>query len=175
VNEPKLYLVSSLEDLILDSLAKKDLRPEYRRRLEIMLRTRMGQSQAEICTALRCSQDTARYWMTIAQTGQINTVYNNPIGRPKTVNQQYLDRLQELVSRTPKEYGYPFKKWTARWLRTHLAKELGIDISDRHINRLLKQMGLSTRPGRQTVMSPMIRKSSGIKIADLEPTSSTRS
>ncbi|MDJ0571987.1 MAG: helix-turn-helix domain-containing protein, partial [Pleurocapsa sp. MO_192.B19] len=30
----------------------------------------------------------------------------------------------------------------------HLAKELGIEVSERHVNRLLKQMGLSTRRSR---------------------------
>jgi orotate phosphoribosyltransferase-like protein len=29
-----------------------------------------GESQAQICEALGCSQETARYWITIAQTGQ---------------------------------------------------------------------------------------------------------
>jgi transposase len=67
------------------------------------------------------------------------------VGRPKTINDQYLDRLKELVSHSPKQFGYPFDRWTAQWLRKHLLQETGVAISDRHINRLLKQMGLSTR------------------------------
>ena len=50
-----------------------------------------------------------------------------------------------MVSQSPRECGYAFSRWTANWLSRHLQKELGIAISDRHINRLLKQMGLSTR------------------------------
>jgi hypothetical protein len=68
-----------------------------------------------------------------------------PIGRPKVVTDEYVNSLRELVRRSPQDYGYPFKRWTASWLRCHLAKELDIDVSDRHINRLLAQMGLSTR------------------------------
>ena len=67
------------------------------------------------------------------------------MGRPKTVNEQYLNRLKELVSYSPREYGYSFQRWTAQWLSKHLAKELGIEVSPQHINRLLKEMGLSTR------------------------------
>jgi transposase len=171
VKEKDWYAAPTLEKLLLATLSKqdlKDLRPEYRRRLEIMLRTKMGQSQAEICAALRCSQDTARYWMSIAQTGQIHNVYNQPIGRPKIVNQQYLDRLKELVTHSPRDYGYPFKRWTARWLSKHLAKEFKIEVSDRHINRLLKQMGLSTR-GENPQPTQTAWSNGGIKIADLEP------
>jgi transposase len=162
----------ALEELILATLSKQDLRPEHRRRLEIMLRTEMGQSQAEICAALGCSQDTARYWMSVAQTGQIHNVYDNPIGRPKTINQQYLDRLKELVSHSPQDYGYSFRRWTAQWLRKHLAKEFAIEVSERHINRLLKQMGLSTRKKDKRATKPTWRKGYGITIADLEPSSS---
>jgi transposase len=172
VKEKEWYAAPTLEKLLLATLSKqdlKDLRPEYRRRLEIMLRTKMGQSQAEICAALRCSQDTARYWMSIAQTGQIHNVYNQPIGRPKTVNQKYLDRLKELVTHSPRDYGYPFKRWTARWLSKHLAKEFKIEVSDRHINRLLKQMGLSTRGENNQPAQPSWNNNSGITIADLEP------
>ncbi|AFY78104.1 MAG: helix-turn-helix domain containing protein [Hydrococcus sp. C42_A2020_068] len=165
-------IAPELEKLILDTLSQQDLRPEHRRRLEIVLRTEMGQSQAEICAALGCSQDTARYWMSVAQTGQIHNVYDHPIGRPKTVNQQYLDRLQELVSHSPQNYGYSFKRWTAQWLRKHLAKELGIEVSDRHINRLLKQMGLSTRKKDKRSTKPSWRKGSSIIIADLDRPSS---
>lgn len=68
------------------------------------------------------------------------------MGRPKTVNEKYLARLKELVTNSPRECGYVFHRWTAQWLSRHLEKELGVKVSSCHINRLLKQMGLSTRP-----------------------------
>lgn len=88
----------------------------------------------------------------------------HPVGRPKTINDQYLERLKELVSNSPKHFGYPFERWTAQWLRKHLLQETGVDVSDRHINRLLKQMGLSTR-------SRLHSKSFGITIGDLNSSS----
>jgi transposase len=68
-----------------------------------------------------------------------------PIGRPKVITDEYVAYLRNLVQQSPQAYGYPFKRWTAAWLRCHLAKALDIEVSDRHINRLLQQMGLSTR------------------------------
>ena len=137
--------------LLLNSL-QASLRPEYCRRIEIMLLADTGQSQSQICKALGCSQEMARYWIAMAQAGNAHYWNDRPMGRPKTVNEQYIARLKELVSHSPREYGYPFQRWTAQWLGKHLAKELGIKVSDCHINRLLKQMGLSTRPEPATAL-----------------------
>jgi hypothetical protein len=96
-----------------------------------------------------------------------------PVGRPKVISEQYLDRLKELVSSSPRDYGYPFQRWTAQWLKRHLAEETGVEISDRHINRLLKQMGLSTRQSQSSGQSDraLDHSSCGITIGDLTPAS----
>lgn len=173
VQNQRLQSSSQTAEIQIDS---SDLRPECFRRLEIMVRAEMGQSLGEICAALRCSHETARYWMAMAQTGQTNTWRNHPRGRPKMVNDDYLERLKKLVEHSPKQYGYPFKQWTAHVLNAHLAKELGITVSDRHINRLLRQMGLSTRLKHKNTIkenTPPEDKGAGIKIDDLQPSSLT--
>jgi transposase len=163
-----LYLTPFQRKLLLKSL-QTDLRPEYCRRIEIMLLADTGQSQAQICKALGCSPEMARYWIVMAQTGQAHHWNDHPMGRPKTVNEQYLARLRELVSHNPREYGYPFQRWTAQWLGKHLAKELGIKVSDCHINRLLKEMGLSTRQRRESAqLGTDGTKDSNITIRDLQ-------
>lgn len=122
-----------------------NLQPEYRRRIEIMLLADQGKSQTQICKILGCSCHMARYWVGIAKAGLAHQWQEQPIGRPKSVNEQYLDRLKELVSHSPRQYGYPFQSWTAQWLSKHLVSELGIEITERHVSRLLKKMGLSTQ------------------------------
>jgi transposase len=100
-----------------------------------------------------------------------------PVGRPKIISDHYLSRLKELVSGSPRDYGYPFQRWTAQWLKRHLAQETGLEVSDRHINRLLKQMGLSTRPqtprphpsGQLVSTSTLDHSSCGITIGELTP------
>ena len=146
-------LLSPFQQKLLQAKLQTNLRPEYRRRIEIMLLADRGCSQTEICDALNCSHETARYWTYIAQKGEAHKWQELPIGRPKTVNEKYLNRLQDLVCQSPQDFGYAFKRWTAHWLSKHLAKELGIEISERHINRLLKQMGLSTRQSRSPQQS----------------------
>ncbi|WP_442936177.1 helix-turn-helix domain-containing protein [Nostoc sp.] len=73
-----------------------DLRPEYRCRIEIMLMVDAGQSQAQICQTLECSQDTARYWIAMARAGKAHLWNEPPIGRPKTINEQYLTTKKSL-------------------------------------------------------------------------------
>ncbi|MBW4630411.1 MAG: helix-turn-helix domain-containing protein [Iphinoe sp. HA4291-MV1] len=165
-----LYLTPFQRKLLLKNL-ETDLRSEYRRRIEIMLLADAGQSQTQICEALGCSQETARYWIGMAKSGEAHHWCDRPMGRPKLVNEQYLERLKELASHSPREYGYPFQRWTAQWLSKHLAKEFGIKVSNFHITRLLKSMGLSTRhrgDAAPTAAEQMSTENSGITIHDLQ-------
>jgi transposase len=139
------YLTSFQRQLLQKNL-QANLSEKNKIRLKIMLLVDEGKTQAEICQELGCSQATARHWMLMARTGQAHHWQSSPIGRPKAASDEYVARLQELVSENPRAFGYGFKRWTANWLSKHLAKEFGIKVSDRHVNRLLKQMGLSNRP-----------------------------
>jgi transposase len=172
VNYQAQDLASILAE-ILPEKSSKNLDYRHRRRLEIILRSHLGQSQVEICSALGCSKDMARYWMAIAKKPQSDSWQESCVGRPKRVNDEYLQRLQELVTSSPKDHGYAFERWTARCLSQHLSAELNINISDRHVNRLLKQMGLSTRNSQQPAgvnESSSINSQSGrITIQDLNP------
>jgi transposase len=155
---------------ILQRKLQEDLPEIYHQRIKIMLLADAGKSQSQICKALGCSSTTARYWIHIARSGLVDQWQDSPIGRPQVVSQEYLEKLRELATHSPDEYGYAFRRWTANWLSKHLAKELGIEISHRHIKYLLKQMGLSTRShfnleNKQPEKTPVTR----ILISDLNP------
>ena len=145
VEKPGKYLTLLQRKTLEKSLSTKELRPEYQCRIRIMLLADEGLTEAEISKTLRCSVKTARRWIQQAKTGRIYSWQARPRGRPKTANEEYLARLEELAMSSPRDYGYPINYWTGQWLSDHLAKELGVTISDRHINRLLKQMGLSSK------------------------------
>lgn len=151
-----------------------DLPNSYRQRIQIMLLADEGKSQTEICRTLGCSPATVRYWTHVARSGMAHQWQDCPIGRPKVVNDEYLQRLKELLKGSPRDYGYSFQRWTANWLSKHLAKELGIEISDRHIKRLLKQLGLSTRSKPSSCIDNTTEtKSSKISIRELKSSSLT--
>ncbi|BAZ20223.1 hypothetical protein NIES4073_10990 [Kalymmatonema gypsitolerans NIES-4073] len=162
------FLTPCQRQVLLKNL-QANLQPEYRRRIEIMLLADVGKSQTQICKILGCSQEMARYWITVAQVGLADKWQERPIGRPKIVNDQYIQRLKELFGHSPRKYGYAFTSWTSQWLSKHLATEFGIEISDRHINRLLKQMGLSTQQKRSSKkQATKDTKETGIRICDLQ-------
>lgn len=127
------------------SLEEENLSKLHRQRICIMLLADEGKSQTEICQDVGCSQATARHWILIAKSGMAHQWKKRAVGRPQTINDRYLERLKELVACSPRDLGYSFKRWTGDWLSKHLEKEFGIKVSGRHINQLLKEMGLSTK------------------------------
>jgi transposase len=148
-------------------------------RIQIMLLADEGKTQAEICEELGCCQATARHWITMAKTNQAHHWRSNPIGRPNLANEEYLQRLKQLVTTSPqkinvpnKDHQYPFRRWTAQKLSQHLQAELGIKLTPQHLNRLLKQMGLSTRPKAipETECDSLCNRE-GIQIDNLDTTS----
>ncbi|OUL23069.1 transposase [Nostoc sp. RF31YmG] len=163
-------LLTKFQRKMLQKNLQEDLPETYRQRIEIMLLADQGKTQTEICQILGCCPATVRHWMHIARAGMAHQWQDCPIGRPKVVNEQYLERLRELVSNSPRDYGYSFRRWTTNWLQKHLAKELGVEVSDRHFKRLLKQMGLSTIPKPSTVEDKANKKKQNAKIliADLK-------
>ncbi|MEJ6485385.1 helix-turn-helix domain-containing protein [Nostoc punctiforme UO1] len=164
-------LLTPFQHKLLQKSLESDLPELYRQRIQIMLLAAEGKTQTQICQTLGCSQGTARHWILMAQAGQAHNWSDSPIGRPKTVNDQYLERLKELTSNSPRDYGYSFRRWTGQWLSKHLAKEFGIELSDRHINRLLKDMGLSTRPKPAPVEDTTTQGGNRLSIRDLTETS----
>lgn len=163
-------ILTEFQRKLLQKSLQEDLLPLHRLRAEIMLLTDEGNTQSEICQLLGCAQGTARHWMLIAQSGQAHTWKDNTIGRPRSIEQQHLDRLRELVSHSPKTFGYSFKRWTGQWLSKHLHKEFGIEVSGDHINRLLRQHGLSHRLKATNVDTVTQPSTEGrITIRDLQP------
>ena len=146
-------LLTPFQRKLLETELSLERHATLRQRIEIMLRADGGETQTQICQALGCSAVTARYWIGMARTGNAHLWKQQSFGRPKQVNQTYLDRLRVLVQHCPKDYGYSFNRWTGNWLSQHLEKELGIKVSDRYVNALLKKMGLSTRKASAPVAS----------------------
>lgn len=169
------YLTPFQRKLLQKNL-QEDLPESYQQRIQIILLADMGKSQTEICQTLGCSPATVRHWTHIARAGMAHQWQDCPIGRPMAVNEEYIKRLQELVSHSPGDYGYSFRRWTANWLRKHLKKEFEVEITDRHINRLLKQMGLSTKPkpnrAERSINENDKPKNSKILIRDLKSANS---
>lgn len=137
--------LTSFQRQLLEKQLEVETVAEYRQRVEIMLLANEGKTQAEICRMLSCSPLTARHWIFMAKSGQAHNWQSQPIGRPKIVTADYLERLKQLVAISPKDLGYPFSRWTGQWLSKHLHQEFDIGVSARHINRLLGEIEVVER------------------------------
>jgi transposase len=144
LNSEGTYLTSFQRHLLHENM-KKELPNSYKKRLEIILLTDDGKTQAEICRVLGCSTATASRWIQLTKTGLAHKYLDCPVGRPKIVTDEYIEFLQRLLQNSPRDYGYPFKTWTINWLGKHLAKEMGIEVSESHLKRVMRDLGLSTR------------------------------
>jgi len=135
-----------------------------------MLLADEGITQPEICQILGCCPATARHWIHIARQGMVHQWQDSRIGRPKSVSDEYLRRLKELLHSDPRDYGYISQQWTLNRLHKHLSEEFGFEVSDRHFKRILKQMGLSTRPksSHNEQNSPKSAAEPKIAITDLK-------
>lgn len=167
------YLTSFQRKLLQKNL-RQNLSNKQHQRIQIMLLADEGKTQAQICQELGCCQATARHWIMMARTNQAHNWKFQPMGRPIKVNEQYLERLKQLVIQSPQSvnipntnYKYSFHRWTAKKLSQHLQAELGIEATPQHINRRLKQMGLSTRP-KSISASQKDNSLQNIQIADLD-------
>lgn len=141
--------------------------PEYRQRIQIMLLADEGKTQTQICRILSCSPLTARHWIFMAKSGQAHNWKDQTIGRPKTITSEYRERLKQLMGESPKDLGYPFARWTGQWLSKHLSQEFNIEVTARHVNRLIEEMNDEVRLVEAEGLQPQVLKSRQIAIVDL--------
>ncbi len=160
--------LTNFQRQLLEKHLKTETISEYRQRIEIMLLADEGKTQTQICQQLNCSPLTARYWISIAKSGGAHNWQMQPIGRPKTVTSDYLERLKELVNTSPKDLGYAFSRWTGQWLSKQLSQEFDIRISARHINRLLGDIKAEGNlKNRIDIQQNRVARSQHLIIADL--------
>lgn len=152
---------------LLEKNLQTETTPEYRQRIEIMLLADEGKTQTQICRILSCSPLTARHWILMTKSGQAHNWKAQTIGRPKIVTSEYLERLKQLMGESPKDLGYPFARWTGRWLSKHLSQEFNIEVTARHVNRLIEEMNDEVRVVETLKQQPQIGKSRQIAIVDL--------
>ena len=143
-NSECIYLTPFQRQMLQENI-QKELPNSYRQRLEIILLTDNGKTQAEICRIIGCCTSTASRWIQLTKAGLAHNYLDCPVGRPKLVTDEYVELLRELLQHSPRDYGYPFRSWTVSWLGKHITKEMGIEVSESHLKRVMRDLGLSTR------------------------------
>ena len=64
-------------------------------------------------------------------------------GNYRKATEEYITLLQDVVEKSPSEFGYEFGRWTANRLSTYLLEQTGIQISGKQISRILQKKSMS--------------------------------
>lgn len=82
-------------------------------------------------------------------------------------HQSHCQQLHAIANASPRQLGYPFRRWTVRWLNYHLSNEYGIHLSDRQVCQMLQQLGISIETAN-TSPQDWMPASSRVIVGDLE-------
>lgn len=76
-------------------------------------------------------------------------VYDEPrSGRPSELSEREMKQFTDVVHDPPEEVGIDAPAWSVPLARTYLNEEFGVEYSDRHVRRLLREAGLSWKTAR---------------------------
>jgi transposase len=113
---------------------------EYRREQAWTLK-QQGWKQKDIAAALGVSEGAVSQWMVRGRLGEL-AARPAPGKRPK-LSQADKAALVELVQGGAVAAGFEGEVWTAGRVRQVIAQRFGVQYSERHVGRLLRQLGLT--------------------------------
>lgn len=125
---------------IIAKAVKSDKRPEVRQRAMGLRLLHEGQTPQEVAEIMAVSQPTVYTWHHRWQENGLEGLANRPkSGRPRKADDEYVERLEEIIEQDPQELGYTFTIWTADRLRLHLEVLTGKLLGPTQFRALLKE------------------------------------
>ena len=123
------------------------------RRAMMILHANDGIPVPKIARLLHCSPITVRRHLHRYNKFGIEGLYDKPCpGRPRKFTEEHLRVLQEIMTKSPQDFGYVQTVWTLKLLRQRLKDELKITVSKATLRRALKKLGFHWGRPRHTVV-----------------------
>jgi transposase len=121
-------------------LARRDLAPRQRERLEMVKASWLGEDVAAIARWSGRTPRTVRRWLRVFRAGGVPALAGVPIpGRPPKADAAYLAALERAVETRPRTLGLPFDVWTSARLSAYLATTTGVRLAPGWLRVLLKR------------------------------------
>ena len=140
------YHLEEAELVELERAIRRDKRPEVRQRGTAIRLLHLGHKAEEVAQMQAVSKPTIYGWWKRWCAGGVEALANHPkSGRPPIADEAYIALVEEVVEQEPAALGYHFAVWTTDRLRTHLAQETGIALSEAAFRALLKKQGYRYR------------------------------
>jgi transposase len=119
-------------------LARRELAPRQRERLEMVKAAWLGEDGATIARWSGRTPRTVRRWLRVFRDGGVAALAGAPIpGRPPKADAAYLAALEQAVATPPRTLGLAFDVWTSDRLSAHLAAQSGVRLAPGWLRVLL--------------------------------------
>ena len=140
------YHLTEQELESVETAMRRDKRVAVRQRCTAIRLLHLGHKPEEVAEMQAVSIPTIYSWIKRWRKGGVEELATKPrSGRPAKADAEYERIVAEVVEKEPEELGYSFTVWTVDRLRTHLAKETGIELSEPRFRALLKAKGYRYR------------------------------
>jgi transposase len=103
-----------------------------------------GMSIARVSMELGLSPATARRYQTLFAAGGVAALMQlGDVGRRSQLSTAAQGRIARAMTGTPRSCGFASESWTRDSVRKFIEREFGIRYSPSHINRLIRDLGLT--------------------------------
>ena len=146
--------ISDREEMILALQDEIRRSPDarYDHRLHGVLLVAQGMSCRKAAVALGDAPRTVEYWVhRFEQDGFAGLSDGEREGRPARLSAKQRAQLEEVLRRSPADYGLPAQLWDGPLLSMFLKKEFGAILRVRQCQRLFRQLGFRLRKPRPEV------------------------
>jgi transposase len=119
-------------------LARRDLAPRVRERLEMVKGAALGWDVATTAQWSGRSARTVERWLAVFRAGGAAALADAPRrGRPPKADAAYLAALEQAVEASPRDLGVAVDVWTSDRLSAYLAQTTGVTIAPGWLRALL--------------------------------------
>lgn len=126
--------------------AMKDLDARVSKRATIVYNLHLGYTPQQLSQMHDISLASVyNYFNLFKDEARVGLMDKPRSGRPQKSTPEYIKRLEETLETDPQTLGFMFTIWTQPRLRTYLAQQTGIDLSERTLQDLMQHLGYRYR------------------------------
>ena len=137
---PALGFLNQSQKERLQKLVRVGDCPRLREHALILLLQNDGKTYEEIANFIGCGYRTVAHWCVHGDPDNLNSLRDKrEQGNYRKATEEYIELLQNVVEKNPRDFGYEVGRWTGERLSTYLSEQTGIKLSSKQISRILQK------------------------------------
>lgn len=146
--KPITVLNSNVTLVIQDEIRRSE-EARYDHRLHVILLIVNGMTCPQISKLFGDAERTVRHWVhRFNEDGLVGLVDLDHPGRPCRLTEENLKRINEVLRKTPEDFGLIGHLWDGKTLAVFVQKKFKVDLSVRQCQRIFKHLGFRLRKPR---------------------------